>query len=195
MDQESDSGHDQQHDERQLVEIEVEVNHEGAGTDPVAQELRVRQLERREAGRDVQRHHEGRAAEAQRNRRHGLPRKAPAHKTVNGRADERQYRNQPQMKRGRHNFNRFTWSIFRVSRVRNTAMIIANPTVASAAATTITKNTNTCPLRCCHWAAKATNDRFTPLSINSIDMKMVMMLRLIRNPATPQANRMPLKIR
>jgi hypothetical protein len=74
-------------------------------------------------------------------------------------------------------------------------MMIANPTAASAAATTITKKTNTWPASACQCAANATNERFTPFNINSIDMKMVMMLRLMRNPTTPQANRNPLSSR
>src|SRR6267154_3951707 len=37
--------------------------------------------------------------------------------------------------------------------------------------------------------------RFTALSISSIDMKMVMMLRRKRNPATPSANSTALRIR
>src|SRR5579885_178197 len=143
----------------------------------------------------VQSQGERQAAERQRHRRHRLPRKAPPEQAIDGGADQRQHRNQPEMKRVRHSFSRFTWSTFRVSRVRNTAMMMASPTAASAAATTMTKNTNTCPLRWCHCAAKATNDRFTPFSISSIDMKMVMMLRLIRNPITPQENRIPLRIR
>ena len=65
----------------------------------------------------------------------------------------------------------------------------------SAAATTITKKTKTCPLSACQCAANATNERFTPFSINSIDMKIVMMLRLMRNPSTPHTNRIPLSSR
>src|SRR5205807_2450916 len=44
-------------------------------------------------------------------------------------------------------------------------------------------------------AANATNERFTPLSISSMDIKMVMMLRLIKNPVTPHANRIALRTR
>ena len=73
--------------------------------------------------------------------------------------------------------------------------MMSSPTVASAAATTITKKTNTCPLRACHCAANATNERLTPFSISSIDMKIVMMLRLIRKPSTPHTNKIPLNTR
>src|SRR5258708_3171692 len=68
-------------------------------------------------------------------------------------------------------------------------MIMARPTAASAAATTITKKTNTCP---CNWPSarlKVTNARLTALSISSMDMKMVMILRLNINATTPSPNR------
>src|SRR6266850_2591335 len=62
--------------------------------------------------------------------------------------------------------------------------MMASPTAASAAATAITKNTNTWPPtpRPC---ASATNVRFTALSISSTHIKITMALRRIRTPATP----------
>src|SRR6266540_3720374 len=65
--------------------------------------------------------------------------------------------------------------------------MIARPTAASAAATAITKKTNTCPptpRRC----ARATNVRFTALSISSTHMKITIALRRSRTPATPSVN-------
>src|ERR1035438_3529173 len=118
---------------------------------------------------------------------------ALAEQAIDGGASQRQQRNDPKMKA--HSLRRFTRSTFSVSRVRNTAMMIASPTAASAAGTTMTKKTNMCPLSILSSAANATNVRLTALSISSIDMKMVMMLRLIRNPATPQANRIALRTR
>src|SRR5262249_30596894 len=120
-------------------------------------------------------------------------REALAQQAVDGGPGKRQQRNDPEMKA--HSFNKLTRSTFNVSRVRNTEIMIARPTAASAAATTITKNTKTCPLNARSSAAKATNVKFTALSISSIDMKIVMILRLIRNPATPQANRIALRTR
>jgi len=43
--------------------------------------------------------------------------------------------------------------------------------------------------------AKATKLRFTAFSISSIDMKMVMMLRLSRKPSTPRENNTALRMR
>src|SRR3954467_9019822 len=66
-------------------------------------------------------------------------------------------------------------------------MMIAKPTAASAAATVMTKNTNTCPATpyCC---ANATKVRFTALSINSTHMNTMIALRRISTPNTPITN-------
>src|SRR6266545_5284557 len=66
--------------------------------------------------------------------------------------------------------------------------MMARPTAASAAATAITKNTNTCPptpSRC----ANAMKVRFTALSISSTHMKITMALRRTSTPATPSVNK------
>jgi len=77
--------------------------------------------------------------------------------------------------------------------------IIANPTLTSAAATTMMKNTN-------NWASvpdaavatafatggifeNATNNKFTELSISSIHIKIIMALRRVSTPVTPMQNR------
>src|SRR5262245_280847 len=63
-------------------------------------------------------------------------------------------------------------------------MMIASPTAASAAATVITKNTNTCPPMpyCC---AKAMKLRFTALSMSSTHMDTMIALRRINTPIRP----------
>src|ERR1022692_4913967 len=73
--------------------------------------------------------------------------------------------------------------------------MMAKPTAASAAATTITKNTKMCAFKSPSMYPKATKLRFTALSINSMDMNTVTMLRFSRNPATPSTNRTALNIR
>src|SRR5579859_3041919 len=122
-------------------------------------------------------------------------RKTPSEKAIDGRAGQRQQWNDPEIEIFGHNFSKFTRSTLSVSRVRKTAMMMAKPTVASAAATTITKNTNTWPFKLRQWFAKATKLRFTALSISSMDMKMVMMFRLSKKAETPKQNRMALRIR
>src|SRR6185312_13083143 len=67
-------------------------------------------------------------------------------------------------------------------------MMIASPTAASAAATVITKKTNTCPPTpyCC---ANATKVRLTAFSISSTHMNTMIALRRISTPNTPITNR------
>src|SRR5258708_26598790 len=72
--------------------------------------------------------------------------KVPSEKTIDGRARQRQQWNHPKIEIVGHNFSKFTRSTLRGSRVRKTAMMMAKPTAASAAAPTTTKNPNTWPL-------------------------------------------------
>lgn len=67
-------------------------------------------------------------------------------------------------------------------------MIIAKPIAASAAATVIIKNTNIWPLILPKNEENATNTKFTEFSINSIHMKTIIALRLIKTPITPMEN-------
>lgn len=73
-------------------------------------------------------------------------------------------------------------------------MIIANPIAASAAATARIKNTNICPLMSPRNEENATNERLMELSINSIDINIIMALRLTRTPITPIQKSIVLKI-
>src|SRR3954470_18468593 len=66
-------------------------------------------------------------------------------------------------------------------------MMIARPTAASAAATVMTKNTNTCPPTP-YACANATKLRLTALSISSTHMNTMMALRRISTPNTPITN-------
>src|SRR5262249_20326757 len=149
-----------------------------------------------------QRPNERRGREQKRHRRnHGLFEMA-SEEAVDGRAGQRQQRDHPKIEVGvGHNFSKFTRSTFRVSRVLKISIMMPSPTAASAAATTITKKTNTWPLNAsfrwcsCQYLAKATKVRFTALSISSIDMKIVMMFRFSRKPITPRQNSIALRIR
>ena len=76
--------------------------------------------------------------------------------------------------------------------------IIANPTVTSAAATTITKKTNICAsiaadglkavvaMLCIF--ENATNNKFTAFNINSMHMKIMIALRRVNTPIIPMLN-------
>jgi len=79
--------------------------------------------------------------------------------------------------------------------------MMANPTVTSAAATTMMKNTNICPsepalepaseARPARWCIfeNATSKIFTAFSINSIHMKITIAFRLVKTPAMPMQNK------
>jgi len=77
------------------------------------------------------------------------------------------------------------------------AIIMARPTAASAAATTIMKITKTCPVSSNGVTnrEKATIAIFTALSIISIDRRIAMALRFARAPYSPIENRMADNIR
>src|SRR5208282_6015918 len=72
-------------------------------------------------------------------------------------------------------------------------MMTARPTVASAAATTITKKTNNCPSRFPKYREKPMKAKLTALSISSMHMKTVMMFFRKTNPAAPITKRVTLR--
>ena len=93
----SDAGHDQQHDQRKMIEIEGEICVEVAGANPGGDRFRVGRGQGREMSRDLQRLGKCRATKRQRNPRNSLPGKALAEQAIDGGADQRQHRNQPEM--------------------------------------------------------------------------------------------------
>lgn len=76
---------------------------------------------------------------------------------------------------------------------------MANPTLTSAAATTIIKNTNNCPslpavevaVPAAKWCIfeNATRSKFTEFSMSSMHMKMMMELRRVSTPMMPNINK------
>src|SRR5215469_7838880 len=140
--------------------------------------------------------HGSASAPGQTDERHHRLRQPASQESIDKEPEEGQQRYQRQYEqRFVHSFIRSIRSTASVARARKMAMMMASPTAASAAATTMTKNTKIWPFTRCHWCAKVTNERFTPLSMSSIDMKTVIRLRLIRNPITPRLNRAALKSR
>jgi hypothetical protein len=75
------------------------------------------------------------------------------------------------------------------------AVIIARPIAASAAATVIMKNTNTCPFKFPKNEENVTNIRLTEFSISSIHIKTIMALRLNKTPITPIENKRSASVR
>lgn len=94
-----------------------------------------------------------------------------------------------------YHFSILSSSTFTVCLILKSAMTIANPIAASAAATDITKNTKICPEASPKFAAKPTKVRLTEFSINSIDMKMIIALRRVMTPIVPIEKMIPDKTR
>lgn len=63
-----------------------------------------------------------------------------------------------------------------------------SPIVASAAATTMMKNTNICASPCPKYVEKATNNKLTEFNINSTLINTMMAFLLTKTPITPMAN-------
>lgn len=82
----------------------------------------------------------------------------------------------------------FISSILTVNLFLKIAMKIANPTAASAAATVITKKTNTCPAGSPKYEEKVTKARLAEFNINSTHIKTTIAFLLIKTPATPTEN-------
>ncbi len=204
VDEEADAGDDAEHDEREVVDGEGEVDGEAGDGDPgLADDLnglrRARSLHDDPEPTD-DRGRNGGADECDGGDQRA--RQLAADGSIDEEAGEGKQRNQPEIvvvcgdRRHRgHDFIRSTESTFSVSRVRKMAMMMARPTAASAAATTMTKKTKIWPDTWCHMCAKATKVRLTALSISSIDMKMVMRLRLMRKAATPMEKSTAARIR
>jgi len=89
----------------------------------------------------------------------------------------------------------FISSIFTVSLFLKIAMIIANPTAASAAATAITKNTKSCPVASPKYEEKVISVRFAEFNINSTHIKTTIAFLRVSTPTIPTENIKALNIR
>src|SRR5262245_26895687 len=94
-----------------------------------------------------------------------------------------------------HSLSKSASSTLRVSRLRKSAMMIANPTAASAAATAITMKTNNWPVTSLCRRENAISERLTALSISSMHINSAMTLRWISTPTTPIVNKTALSAR
>src|SRR5713101_9341631 len=199
VDEPADAGHHQHHDHGELVHLQIKARPEIPRSNPGEEFLAEENLPRfKKFTHRLERAGERKSRRPQRHPVHGLVRPLGAKKSVDRRAQQRQQRNNPEILEhwaGRHqSFIRSTRSTFSVCRLRAIRMMIPRPTAASAAATTITNNTKTWPSSLpCAWL-NATNARFTAFSISSMDMKIVMMLRLKMKANTPRPNRIALRI-
>src|SRR5216684_2978934 len=199
VDEPAHSGDHQQHDHSELVNLQIEARVEGSRGNPCEIRFRPRNLRRREL-REFPKKLQGRRERKARARDAGdvHPALWPglSEQTVQRRAQQRQRGNDPEVFENEHqNLSRSTRSTLSVCRLRAIKMMIASPTAASAAATTMTKNTNTWPSSLPIARLNDTNARLTALSMSSIDMKIVMTFRLKRNAMTPSPNNSALSTR
>src|SRR5665213_1134076 len=108
MDEKSNSGDDEQHYQRQLIEIESKVRVKRSSANPVCQKLCVRQGQRRELQNNPQCHRKRGSAKKQSNAGHGCPGETFPEKTIDRSADQRKHGDQPKMEVWIHSLSRFT---------------------------------------------------------------------------------------
>src|SRR6266404_5037812 len=153
VDEPADSGDDQQHDDREVIDLEIEARAEIAGDNPGEVLLNPGDIFRREVcefADGFERGEERESRGADRNRVDDFVWPLAAEKAVDRRAEQRQRGNDPEIVQyGHQSLSKLTSSTFSVLRLRVIMMMMPSPTAASAAATTITKSTNTWPSSLC----------------------------------------------
>ena len=105
MNQPADAGHHQQHDQRELIDLQSEIRAEAARLDPSEVRPQPGNLIRTEV-RELARHFEGgkkrEAGAAQSNGIDGAARPPGDKNPIAGRAQQRQQRNEPEVLEHRH---------------------------------------------------------------------------------------------
>ncbi len=89
-----------------------------------------------------------------------------------------------------YHFRVFRSSISVVSFFLKSKTTIAKPTVTSAAATIMVKNTTTCPERSPRNDEKLTNDKFAELRMSSIESRTIKIFLRTKMPKRPIEKRM-----
>src|SRR5258708_25619211 len=199
VDEPADTSHHQHHHDGELVHLQVEARAEIPRSNPGEEFLVKESLPGfKKFAYRLQRAGERHSRRSERHPVHSLVRPLRAKKPIDRRAQQRQQRDNPQKLEHRacrhQSFSRSTRSTFSVCRLRAINMKIPSPTAASAAATTITKSTKTCPSSLPNAWLNATNARLTAFSISSMLIKIVMMLRLKTNANTPIPNKIALRM-
>src|SRR4029077_17149807 len=167
VNQGADKGDGEQHDDGELVHLQREIDFEYSGGHPREISPYPWNLVCRELEKFADCLHDGEKSERNRADREGIHRRLRpvfSEQAVDGRTGQRQRENNPEMVEHRHqNLSRSTFSTFNDRRLCAMVMTIARPTAASAAARTITKNTNISPSSWLCARANATKARFTAL--------------------------------
>src|SRR5713101_8373724 len=173
------------HEDREVVDQDVERHVERAALDPgPVSEVAGRVVEEEDERDDERRPHHARADQLGDD-----PRQPPApageQKGAGGREEEDQQRELT----GAHPLSSLRSSMSSASRWRKMSTRIASPTTASAAATVIDMSANSWPSRFWSWREKATSVRLAALSISSMQIRMISGLRRTSTPTVPRMNR------
>ena len=154
VDEEADAGDHGEHDQREVIDGEGEVGVEAGDGDPFMSVGTKHRLDCGGCARGTHRHPQprdeggGQRGEEQRHCADDGARQPSPQRPVDQEAGEGKQRNEPEIACGHgvHDFIRSISLTFSVWRVRKMERMMARPTAASAAATTITKKTKICPL-------------------------------------------------
>src|SRR5205807_3657879 len=180
-DQAADAGDDQAHEDRQVVDQQVERDLERAALDPGP----VREVGGRVPSEQGQHADEG-SPHGTRTDEHGEDAgQAPAASREEDRARGGEEEDQQSERLVAHPLSSLSSSTSSTSRVRKMSTRIASPTTASAAATVIDISANSWPSRFCSWRANVTRVRLAALSISSIEIRITSGLRRTRTPTAP----------
>src|ERR1700674_1021492 len=184
-DQPADAGDDKAHEDREVVDQQVEGHNERAALDPRP----IGEVARRLVYEERKRQHERGPDDAWADDRGHDPRQSPASAGEQDRAGGRQQEDQQRLLAGGHPFSSLRSSTSSTSRTRKMSTRIARPTTASAAATVMAINAKSWPSMFCSCLENATRVRLTAFNINSMQMRMTSGLRRTSTPTVPSVKR------
>src|SRR5438876_7064498 len=190
-DQAADAGDDQAHEDRQVVDQQVERHLERAALDPGP----VREVASRFPSEQGQHADEGSPHDTRTDEHGEDAGQAPAAPREEDRARGGEEEDQQSERLVAHPLSSLSSSTSSTSRVRKMSTRMANPTTASAAATVIDISANSWPSRFCSWRENVTSVRLAALSMSSIEMRITSGLRRTRTPTAPSTNRIALSSR
>src|SRR5207302_1469401 len=176
------------HEDRQVVDQQVERHLERAALDPGP----VREVAGRFPSEQGQHADEGSPHDTRPDDHGEDAGQAPAASREEDRAGGGEEEDQQRERLVAHPLSSLSSSMSSASRVRKMSTRIASPTTASAAATVIDISANSWPSRFCTWRENVTSVRLAALSISSIEIRITSGLRRTSTPTAPSVNRIAL---
>src|SRR5207302_4641730 len=190
-DEPADPGDDEAHEDRQVVDQDVEGHVEAAALDPGPVGEVARCLAREQGEDEYERSPNNTRTDEHGEDARQAPTAAGKEQRTRGWKDEDQQR----QRLVAHPLSSLRSSTSSASRVRKMSTKIASPTTASAAATVIDMSANSWPSMFCSWREKVTSARLAALSMSSIEIRITSGLRRMRTPTVPSVKRMALSKR